>query len=287
MAITAVTNAASYLLRATQVGTNPDPIANGQTAVSPGEIISVFGQNLGPIVVDTVPLTTVVGVQSFPTSVPDPANTNNNFQVVFTFWDVTLSPPGNHSVAAPIIMLSNNQINAVVPFELSGVVGTANSSVSVVVWDGMASTNTYTVITVAEDPGVFTLGGLGTGQGAILNYDSNSGSYTINSAKNAASRGSTIVIYATGLGTLVSPLADGVIASASDEVTDPVQVTIGGQPAVVSYAGAAGGSVAGLIQINTIVPPTITPGAAVSLTVSGGTAATARRSQANVTVAIQ
>jgi uncharacterized protein (TIGR03437 family) len=184
-------------------------------------------------------------------------------------------------------MLSNNQINAVVPFELSGVVGTVNSSVSVVVWDGMASTNTYTVITVAEDPGVFTLGGLGTGQGAILNYDSNSGSYTINSAKNAASRGSTIVIYATGLGTLVSPLADGVIASASDEVTDPVQVTIGGQPAVVSYAGAAGGSVAGLIQINTIVPPTITPGAAVSLTVSGGTAATARRSQANVTVAIQ
>jgi hypothetical protein len=41
------------------------------------------------------------------------------------------------------------------------------------------------------------------------------------------------------------------------------------------------------IQINTIVPPTISTGAAVSLTVSGGTAATARRSQANVTVAVQ
>ena len=287
MAITAITNAASYLLRATQVGTNPDPIADGQTAVSPGEIISIFGQNLGPIVVDTVPLTTVVGVQSFPTSVPDPSNTNNSFQVIFTFWDVTLSPPGNHSVTAPIIMLSNNQINAVVPFELSAVVGTANSSISVQVWDGMASTNIYPVIAIAEDPGLFTLGGLGTGQGAILNYNSSSGSYTINSAKNAAPRGSTIVIYATGLGDLSSPLADGVIANASDVVTDPVQVTIGGQPAVVSYAGAAGGSVAGLIQINTIVPPTISPGTTVSLTVSGGTAATARRSQANVTVAIQ
>jgi len=287
MAITAVTNAASYLLRSTQVGTDTDPVSSGQTAVSPGEIISIFGQNLGPIVADTVPLTTVVGVQSFPVSVPDPANPLNSFEVVFTFWDVTLSPPSNHNVCAPIIMLSNNQINAVVPFELSEVVGTPNSSVSVVVWDGAAFTNTYPVIAVGEDPGIFTLGGLGTGQGAILNYNANSGSYTINSAKNAASRGSTIVIYATGMGTLSSPLVDGVIANASDVVNDPVQVTIGGQPAVVSYAGAAGGSVAGLIQINTIVPPTISAGAAVSLTVSGGTAATARRSQANVTVAVQ
>ena len=287
MAITGITNAASYQLRATQVGTNPDPVSSGQTAASAGEIISIFGQNLGPLVADTVPLTTVVGVQAFPTSVPDPSNPTSSFEVVFTFWDVTLMPPGNHSILAPIIMLSNNQINAVVPFELSAVVGTVNSSVSVVVWDGAAFSNTYPVIMVGEDPGVFTLGGLGTGQGAILNYSDSDGSYTINSAKNAAARGSTIVVYATGMGTLVSPLADGVIANSSDVVSDPVQVTIGGQPAVVSYAGAAGGSVAGLIQINTIVPPTISTGAAVSLTVSGGTATTARRSQANVTVAVQ
>ncbi len=287
MAITAVTNAASYLLRSTQVGTDADPVATGQTAVSPGEIVSIFGRNLGPLVAYTVPLTTVVGVQSFPTTVPDPANSLNNYRIAFTFWDVTLTPAGNHTVYAPIIMLSNNQINAVVPFELSTLVGTANSSVSVVVWDGASFTNTYPVLAVAEDPGIFTLGGLGTGQGAILNYSASSGSYTINSAKNAASRGSTIVIYVTGMGTLVSPLADGVIASATDVVNDPVQVTIGGQPAVVSYAGAAGGSVAGLIQINTIVPPTISTGATVSLTVAGGTAATARRSQANVTVAVQ
>jgi uncharacterized protein (TIGR03437 family) len=287
MAITAVTNAASYLLRSTQVGTDADPVATGQTAVSPGEIVSIFGRNLGPLVAYTVPFTTVVGVQSFRATVPDPANSLNNYRIAFTFWDVTLTPAGNHTVYAPIIMLSNNQINAVVPFELFTLVGTANSSVSVVVWDGASFTNTYPVLAVAEDPGIFTLGGLGTGQGAILNYSANSGSYTINSAKNAASRGSTIVIYVTGMGTLVSPLADGVIASATDVVNDPVQVTIGGQPAVVSYAGAAGGSVAGLIQINTIVPPTISTGATVSLTVAGGTAATARRSQANVTVAVQ
>ncbi len=286
MAITAVTNAASYLLRSTQVAP-PDPVGSGQTAISPGEIVSIFGRNLGPIIPYTVPLTTIVGVQSFPITVPDPSNALNNYQIAFTFWDVTLAPPGNHTVYAPIIMLSNNQINAVVPFELSDVVGTANSSVSAVVWDGAAFTNTYPVIAVAEDPGVFTLGGLGTGQGAILNYGAASQSYTINSTKNAASRGSTIVIYATGLGILVSPLADGIIAETSDVVTDPVQVTIGGQPSVVSYAGAAGGSVAGLIQINAIIPPTVSVGTAVPVTVAGGTAATARRSQANVTVAVQ
>jgi uncharacterized protein (TIGR03437 family) len=287
MAITAVTNAASYLLRSTQVGTDADPVALGQTAVSPGEIISIFGRNLGPATAYTVPLTTVAGVQSFPTVVPDPANPVTSYQIAFTYWDVTLTPPGNHTVYAPIIMRSNNQINAVVPFDLSAVGGTVNSSVSVVVWDGAAFTNTYPVIAVSEDPGIFTLGGLGTGQGAILNYANNSGSYTINSAKNAASRGSTIVIYVTGMGVLSSPLADGAIASSSDVVTDPVQVTIGGQPAVVSYAGAAGGSVAGLEQVNTIIPPTVSTGAAVTLTVSGGTAATARRSQASVTVAVQ
>lgn len=95
------------------------------------------------------------------------------------------------------------------------------------------------------------------------------------------------MIYATGLGTLVATLADGVIAAASDKVTDPVQVTIAGQPSVVSYAGAAGGSVAGLIQINAIIPPTISAGTAVSLAIAGGTAATARQSQPGVTLAVQ
>jgi uncharacterized protein (TIGR03437 family) len=286
MAITAVTNAASYLLRATQVAP-PDPVSVGQTAVSPGEIVSIFGRNLGPLIAYTVPLTTIVGGQSFPLTVPDPANGLNNFQIAFTFWDTTLIPPANHLVYAPIIMISNNQINAVVPFEVSNAVGTASPGISVVVWDGAAVTNTYPVLAVAEDPGIFTLGGLGTGQGAILDYSTATGSYTINSTKNAAARGSTIVIYVTGMGKLVSPLVDGVIADASDVVTDPVQVTIGGQPAVVSYAGAAGGSVAGLIQINAIIPPTVSVGTAVSLTVAGGTAVTARRSQANVTLAVQ
>jgi hypothetical protein len=47
MAVTSVVNAASYLQSAKQV-TPPDPVSTGQTSISPGEIISIFGQNLGP-----------------------------------------------------------------------------------------------------------------------------------------------------------------------------------------------------------------------------------------------
>jgi uncharacterized protein (TIGR03437 family) len=66
-----------------------------------------------------------------------------------------------------------------------------------------------------------------------------------------------------------------------------VRVDIDGQPAVVSYAGSSPGAVAGLVQINAIVPPTVRTGAAISITVSIGTTAAARRSQPGVTLAVK
>jgi len=66
-----------------------------------------------------------------------------------------------------------------------------------------------------------------------------------------------------------------------------VRVDIAGQPAVVSYAGTCPGAVAGLVQINAIVPPTVAAGAATSITVSIGTAQTARQSQPGVTLVVK
>ena len=149
------------------------------------------------------------------------------------------------------------------------------------------------LIVIPEDPGAFTFGGLGQGQAAILNYNNTTGAYTINSSSAAAPRGSTILIYATGMGDLAVPqsgypLADGEVATAPLAVADgTVRVDIAGQPAVVSYAGASPGAVAGLVQINAIVPPTVAAGKAVPITVSIGSAATARRSQPGATLAIK
>jgi uncharacterized protein (TIGR03437 family) len=91
---------------------------------------------------------------------------------------------------------------------------------------------------------------------------------------------SPIVIFATGLGSLQLPgLADGLAAPVADKVLDPVQVTIAGQPCVATYAGTSPGSLGGLAPINTIVPPTVATGQAVPITIAGGSAQTARRSQ--------
>jgi uncharacterized protein (TIGR03437 family) len=64
-------------------------------------------------------------------------------------------------------------------------------------------------------------------------------------------------------------------------------VDIDGQPAVVSYAGASPGAVAGLVQINAIIPPTVPTGAAIPVTVSVGGAPTSRRSQPGVTISVK
>jgi uncharacterized protein (TIGR03437 family) len=90
------------------------------------------------------------------------------------------------------------------------------------------------------------------------------------------------------MGELAASIGDGVVATEAGTLADgTVRVDIAGQPAVVSYAGAAPGAVAGLVQINAIVPPTVAVGAAVSLTVSVGAANTSRRSQPSVTIAVQ
>jgi uncharacterized protein (TIGR03437 family) len=275
--ITSVVNAASYLATSIWTGTSgSNPVATGTTTVSPREIVSIFGQNLGPSTVVTA--TPSGSPLAFP-------NILNGIQVAFFI--------GNSAIVyAPIIMVSSNQINAVVPVAVASVMSTANPAVSVQVLNTnttpAAATQPFNLMVILEDPGAFTFGGLGQGQAAVLDYDNTSQTYSINSAKNAAARGSTILIYATGMGDLATSVADGVVASAAAGLADnTVRVDIAGQPAVVSYAGAAPGAVAGLVQINAIIPPTVSTGTAVSLTVSVGAATTSRRSQPSVTISVK
>lgn len=274
-AITSVVNSASYLPAAVQTGTGGNPVPQNATAVSPREIISIFGQNLGP---STVTTTTAAGT---PPVYPTIAN---GIQVIFTYG----SPAVN--VAAPLIVTSSNQINCIVPIELAAAIGSASPNATVMVLNSGTPTPTFPLTVIPEDPGVFAFGGLGQGQGAVLNFDSASGSYVINSAKNAAPRGSAIAIYATGMGNLTAPpvTANGEVASTALTLADnTARVDIDGQPAVVSYAGSAPGAVAGLVQINAIVPPTVRTGAAIPITVSVGSAVASRRSQPGVTISIK
>jgi uncharacterized protein (TIGR03437 family) len=385
MAITSVVNAASYSPAAKQIGRDINPVPTGNTAVAPGELISIFGRNLGPagplaatgstaaVVISTAALAAKPNTSALATtlqfSVANPLGTTAvivdftndpkaiaggealadivayiNQQTTGTLGNVaslsnggsyiSLTSPttgagtaitvndntaaqllkftattGDVTVAgadgeyptqldgiqvafvyagttyyAPITMVYNNQINALVPFELSA--APAGNAATVKVLNGAAATSAFGVIIVDEEPGIFTLAGSGTGQGAVVNVDSITGVWTLNSS-SAAALGSEIVIYATGLGSLVTPLADTDAATGPDKLSDSVQVMIGGQPAVVTYAGTAAGYIGGIVQINASVPKTVTAGKAVSLYIAGGDANTARQSQGGVTLAVK
>jgi uncharacterized protein (TIGR03437 family) len=126
---------------------------------------------------------------------------------------------------------------------------------------------------------VFTIDATGTGQGAIVNQDG-----TVNSAANPAPRGSVVSIYATGEGQTSPPGVTGSVTQLDlKKPVLPVTVTIGGIGATVQYAGSAASVVAGLLQVNAVVPQGVSPGAAVPVVVNVGTTP----SQPGVTMAVK
>ncbi len=315
--INQVVNAASYLPTSTFTGTpasnNPDLPLLGPT-VAPREIISIFGANFGPsgvFTAQTTPCQGETGVQCYPdqyTTTATAGATTWTAAVTFSFTAPEFSggSPIAQSFAAPIIMYSGNQINAIVPYEVANLLLTSGTSTSATIQLSVsnsagftATTAPYQVTVMQEDPGIFTLASAGQGQAAVLNQD-----YSINGAKNQAARGSTIQIYATGMGELKlaatqlnpNPLpdADGTVAIAAVPLSDQTVVVefggvagVGSVPGVVTYAGTSEGSIDGLVQINAIVPPNAPTGTAVPLTVSIGSPSASHITQTGATIGVK
>jgi uncharacterized protein (TIGR03437 family) len=166
---------------------------------------------------------------------------------------------------APVLYTSSMQIGVIAPYSLAG------SSAQVVVTYGTLVSQPFTVAVAAADPGLYSLAASGSGAGAILNYDSTTGNYTINTAANPAPRGSIAVLYMTGAGATNSAV-DNALIPASPAVTPVLvpSVTIGGASATVLGAQDPPGSVPGVIQINVTVPASISVGAAQPVVVTMG-----------------
>ncbi|MGO9259065.1 MAG: hypothetical protein ACLQU1_22505 [Bryobacteraceae bacterium] len=211
--------------------------------VSPGEIVSVRGYGVGASAVGGLRL--------------DPAG---NLISEISGLEVTFD-----GKAAPLIYTSTSQTNLIVPYEVAGQTSTM-MQVSYTTASGTYRTPAWVLPVVGTAPGVFSVDATGTGQAAVVNQDG-----SVNSAANPAARGSVVSIYATGEGQ-TSPA--GVTGSVTQSTTRtpllPVTVTIGGITAVVQYAGSAPGEVAGLLQVNAVVPQGVEPGSAVPVTVSVG-----------------
>jgi uncharacterized protein (TIGR03437 family) len=235
-------------------------IVNGASlqpaAVSPGQIVTIFGNGIGPV-------SPATGTVFTPTASGTVSTTLAGVTITF------------NNVAAPLIFVSQDQINAIVPYEVAG-----QTSVPVVVTNNGATSASFTAPVTASAPAIFSLGENGSGQGAILNSN-----LSVNGTNNPAAPGSTIAIYATGEGTLVPAGATGCITGATLPLPKPVanvSVTIGGQAATTSYVGEAPDLVCGVLQINATVPSGLSGPQTVGLTIGAN-----NNSGQTITVAVQ
>ena len=222
-------------------------------AVAPGEMVSIFGAELGP--------TEPSGMQ---------LSADNRYVATRLAGTRVLFD----GIAAPLTYVSSKQVNAVVPL---GVKGKSSTRVQV---EYLGVLSPVVAMPVARTShGVFTSSGKGQGQGAVLNWPGN----TVNGAGSPASRGSLAIVYATAGGWEGPASEDGRVAEAAVRFPIAAAATVGDVPAEVLYAGSAPSFVTGVLQVNLRIAGWAPPGDAVPLLLS----IDGVRSQAGVTMAVQ
>ncbi len=185
--------------------------------VAPGEVVSLYGAELGP----AAGVSAQADGGKLPTAL---AGT----QVLFD------------GVAAPLLYVSRNQINAVAPFGL-----TAGKPAAIRVKTAASTSADFSATVVSAHPGVFKNGG---GFAAAINQDGSQ-----NSESKPARPGSIVSIWATGAGQVFPAPTDGEIATAAQNYYC-CSISSGGELLQTEYAGAAPGTAAGVVQINFRVP---------------------------------
>jgi len=78
------------------------------------------------------------------------------------------------------------------------------------------------------------------------------------------------MLYGTGFGTLSPQPPDGQAVGQLASTKVPVTATIDGVPAVVSYAGAAPGLIAGVTQVNVQIPADMSANASAAVVLKSG-----------------
>ncbi len=260
------------------VSTNPPPtlaangIVNGasfsgEAPAAPGSIVSLFGSNF---------------ISQLAVAPGDPLPT--------TLQDVRVMFNG---IAAPLFFVAPGQINAMVPF---GVTGT---SASVQVINSAGQSEIRTIPIAPQSPAIFTANQTGVGQAVIVfgNTATIVGPVRPGTDWRPAKAGDTITIYANGLGAVTPPINDG-WNSCDQSVCTPgltnltlrtttvrPKVKIGNVTVpdnLILFSGLAP-EFAGLYQINLTIPGGITASDSVPVIVQMGSVS----SPPNVNIALQ
>src|ERR1022692_2133409 len=198
--------------------------------VAPGELVTISGMGLGP----------QAGVGGIYDASGLLANQLAGTEVRFD------------GVPAPLLFAQASQINAQVPYTVSG-----NSTTHMEVFYQGQSAGALDLTVTANSPAVFS---------TIVHQDG-----TYNSQTNPAAHGTFLTIYATGDGIEYGPDLAGLPAAVPYPFPVlPVTVTLAGMAAEVTYAGSAPGLV-GILQVNARGPGSFVPSGAVPLVLMVGT----------------
>jgi len=220
--LTAVTNAASF----------------EQGVVSPGQIVTLFGAQMGP----------GQGIQ--------PGLDASGRLPTFVGNTIVLFG----GVPAPMFFVRGDQINAQVPYSVAG-----RGVIDVVVVTGGVTTNVLQVRVQDAAPGLFAFSD-GSNRIIALNSDG-----SLNSPSNPARRGDFVTLYATGGGLTTGPNIEGAPAPSNPIALTrlPVNLQFGGAAQAPFFAGLAPGF-AGLVQINIFIPENAPTGSQVPVALNIG-----------------
>jgi len=210
---------------------NPTGVVNAASSapftagVARGELITLFGTNIGPSrlqVASTLPFPTTLG----------------GVQVMID------------NVLAPIYYVSANQVSVIAAYENTSAVAQIQ-----VINNGTPS-NAVTEFVNLTAPGVFTNPIGGVGYAAALHQN-----YSLVSTASPAQVGETISVFLTGLGDVFPSIPDGSAGPSStlSMTSNPITADINGTTATVTYAGLAPG-LAGLYQVNLQIPSGVSAG---------------------------
>jgi uncharacterized protein (TIGR03437 family) len=199
--------------------------------VAPAELISIYGLHLGV----PAPVYASFDAAGFlPTTLA-------GVQVTF------------NATPAPLLYVSDTQINAVVPVALPNMPAALHVAVN---------SGALPDFRVVVDTAIPQVARNANGSAAAINQDG-----TVNSPNHPAPVGSFVSIWATGIG--YAPGMDGQIQTSADSFCScPIHNVATNQDVIPAYAGTAPGMVTGVVQINFQVPAT---GTFFTLDVNGGT----------------
>jgi uncharacterized protein (TIGR03437 family) len=203
------------------------------TAIAPGSWIEIYGTNLAG------------GTRGW---------TSDDFNGLTAPTDLSGTSATIGGVPAFVSYISSGQVNVQVP---SGV--TAGSQ-QVIVTNGGVPSQPFPITVSALAPGVLAPASFNVGGKqyvAALFSDGTTYVAPTGAIASVTSRpahpGETITIYGVGFGPVTPDMPAGQIAQGQTQLTNPMTVTFGSMPAILSYWGLAPGSV-GLYQFNVVVP---------------------------------